>query len=195
MIQHFFQNIEGWFNFIAIYHHAVQIADDGDHFVEVGAWKGKSTAFLATEIVNSGKKIKFDVIDTWLGSDVHQEDPSVKEGTLYKEFINNMKPVEGYYTPIQNTSVEAAKLYEDESLDMVLIDANHAYNEVKEDILAWLPKVKPGGILAGDDYHHTWPGVIRAVGECLPVEDVQVIDGCTWAWQKPYKEEVDTGTK
>jgi hypothetical protein len=64
------------------------------------------------------------------------------------------------------TSLEAAKLYPDNSLDFVLIDASHDYPSVHADILAWLPKVKSGGILAGDDL--PWFGVKRAVDELLP---------------------------
>jgi hypothetical protein len=164
-MDHFYQNIEGWFCFESIYDNAVNLANDGAHFVEVGAWKGKSTSYMAVSIANSGKKIKFDVVDTWKGSKEHQILPSIVHDTLYSEFIEAMKPVEQYINPVRMTSVEAAQNYEDNSLDFVLIDANHDYEPVKADILAWLPKVKHGGILAGDDY--PWPGVTQAVQEVL----------------------------
>jgi hypothetical protein len=182
-IPHFFHNIEGWFNYISIYSYAVEQADNGDHFVEVGAWKGKSTSFMAVEIANSGKQIQFDVVDTWKGSLEHQSDDLVKRDELYNLFLNNMKPAEGYFTPKRMTSLEAAATYKDNSLSFVMLDASHEYEDVKADILAWLPKVQSGGILSGDDYHHTWPGVMQAVQELLP--DVQIVDGVTWAYQKP----------
>lgn len=49
------------------------------------------------------------------------------------------------------TSLEAAAFVKDESASFVYIDANHEYLHVKADIMAWIRKVKPGGILAGDD--------------------------------------------
>jgi len=55
-------------------------------------------------------------------------------------------------------SVEASQYIADGSLDLVFIDAMHNYEEGKADILAWMPKVRPGGILCGHDYtrhHHT----------------------------------------
>lgn len=165
-MKHFFQSIQGWFNFDGLYYNAVREFPDNSHFVEVGAWKGKSAAYMAVEILNSGKNIKFDVVDTWAGSKEHATDPSVTNDTLYDEFIANMKPVEGHYQALRMTSLEAAELYPDNSLDLVLIDASHEYEDVRNDILAWLPKVKPGGILAGDDL--PWPGVNRAVKELLP---------------------------
>ena len=161
----------------------VDHADDGDHFVEVGAWKGRSTAFMAVSIANSGKNIKFDVVDTWAGSLEHQEEQIVKDDALYNHFLENMKPVEKYYTPIRMTSIEAANTYEDNSLQFVLLDASHEYEDVKNDILAWLPKVQPGCFIAGDDYHHTWPGVVKAVQELLP--DAELVDEVTWIYQKP----------
>lgn len=55
--------------------------------------------------------------------------------------------------------------FADGSLDFVWLDAGHDYASVRSDIAAWLPKVKPGGLLGGDD----WPmdGVARAVREAL----------------------------
>lgn len=185
MINHFFESIEGWFQFHNIYNRAVEAAAPvGSHFVEVGAWKGKSSAYLATTIANSGKQIQFDVIDTWRGSNevYHQADPMVIADTLYEHFLSNMKPVEGYYTPKRTTSVEAAATYADNSLNMVMLDASHDYENVKADILAWLPKVKSGGVLAGDDYQRDFPGVMQAANEQFP--GCQIENGC-WIYVKP----------
>jgi predicted O-methyltransferase YrrM len=61
------------------------------------------------------------------------------------------------------SSLEAAAQFEDNSIDFVFIDAAHEYEFVKEDIAAWYPKVKPGGLFAGHDYN--WTGVHKAVSE------------------------------
>lgn len=69
---------------------------------------------------------------------------------------------------IKKFSVDAVKDFEDESLDFVYIDGNHEYKYVKEDIEVWAPKVRKGGIVAGDDYYMTRAGnmgVIKAVNE------------------------------
>lgn len=181
-MEHFYTTIQGWCNYLPeLYAEMVKEAKDGAHFVEIGTWKGCSAAFMAVEIINSGKKIKFDCVDTWLGSDeeVHQTDPYVREGKLYEHFVENMKPVEGYYTAIRLPSVEAAALYDDNSLDFVLIDAAHDYDSVKADIAAWLPKVKIGGVLAGDDY--AWgPSVAAAVNDSL----TNIINKGYWFYRK-----------
>jgi len=184
-MEHFYQNIQGFDDGIPpVYHAMVQQFPTGSHFVEVGSWKGKSAAFMTVEIINSGKDIKFDCVDTWLGSEEHQEgagffDPLIKEGKLFDHFIDNMKSVEEHYTPVRLPSVEAARKYEDSSLDFVFIDAAHDYDNVKADIHAWYPKIKEDGILAGHDWGY--PPVAKAVQECL--EDIQVTHGC-WLIRK-----------
>lgn len=63
-------------------------------------------------------------------------------------------------------SIDVAPLYPDEFFDFVFIDGNHAYEFIKADIEAWLPKVKIGGMLAGHDWiHKPKYGIIRAVKE------------------------------
>jgi hypothetical protein len=90
-----------------------------------------------------------------------------------------MKPLEKHYFPLKISSLDAVKKFRDESLDFVFIDASHEYEDVKKDIEAWLPKVKPGGILAGHDYHgdeNDWfPGVKQAVNESLTEFDCSEI--------------------
>lgn len=169
-MEHFYNNIEGWFSYNYIYKHAVDTAQNDELFVEVGSFKGRSSAYMAVEIVNSGKKIQFDCVDTWEGSSEHQagaecEVKEVVEGTLYDTFLNNMKPVEGYFKPLRMTSLEAAAQYEDNSIDFIMIDGAHEYEAVKADILAFLPKMKNGGVMTGDDAFS--PEVRNAAQECL----------------------------
>ena len=170
MMQHIFQNPnfgENWFTFPGLYTYLVEQSSDGDSIVEVGSWKGKSSAFMAVIIANSNKIINFTCVDTWLGSVEHQGHDEIKNDTLYELFIENMNPVKDYFTPLRLTSVEASSKFEDNSLQAVFIDASHEYKDVKEDIEHWLPKVKRGGILCGHDYHPSWQGVVKAVHETL----------------------------
>jgi len=173
-MEHFYQNIDGFFDFQDLYSSAVQTFADGAHFVEVGAWKGTSAAYMAVEIINSGKIIKFDAVDTWLGSVEHMSgqfaDQDAIEGRLYETFLSNTEPVKHVINPIRLSSVEASKLYNDNSLDFVFIDADHRYEAVKADIAAWSPKLKIGGFLGGHDYW--WGDVNRAVNEAFGTPEI-----------------------
>lgn len=168
-MQHFYNKIQGWFNFQDIYSEQVERAKDGFHFVEVGAWLGKSTAYMGVEIINSGKDIRFDVVDTWMGADTVKQKKYVSERDAYLDFTNNLRPIldhkDQFMTAIMMESVKASQLYEDGSLDFVFIDAAHDYENVKADIKAWLPKVKKGGVISGHDYSSTHAGLRKAVQE------------------------------
>ena len=184
IIPHYWQDDsifgENWFSYPNLYKRVVSEAKDGDVFVELGAWKGRSTSCLAVEIANSKKDITLYVIDTWEGSVEHvgnSEETSLP--TLYETFLNNMKPVEEYFIPIKLSSDEASKKFKDSSLDFVFLDASHEYEDVKNDINNWLPKVRNGGILAGHDYYvdryDFFPGVKQAVNETLDTFDCDEI--------------------
>ena len=52
----------------------------------------------------------------------------------------------------RSDSEEVLNSIEDESLDVIYIDANHSFDFVKKDIQMWRKKLKRGGLFAGHDY-------------------------------------------
>ena len=186
-MEHFYQKIgEDWFTYPNLYKKMVGNNNNGSHFVEVGVWKGRSASFMAVEIINSNKNIKFDCVDTWEGSVEHQNYDIISEKKLFDVFSENIEPVSHIINPIRMKSLEAVNLYDDESLDFVFIDASHEYEDVKNDILAWLPKVKEGGFIGGHDYSSSWDGVVRAVDEIFNNSEL-VIDEYCWLYEKKPK--------
>lgn len=145
---------ENYFTYPQLYSEIVKTFPDGSHFVEIGSWKGRSAAFMAVEIINSGKNIRFDCVDTWKGSEEHVNISDVINDTLYERFLSNIEPVKHIITPVRMDSVAALGQYPDASLDFVFIDGDHSYEGVRRDIIAALPKMKFGSILAGHDWHH-----------------------------------------
>jgi hypothetical protein len=170
---------EDWFTYPELYKAIVRNAPEKAHFVEVGVWKGRSAAFMAVEIINSGKIIQFDLVDTWNGSIEHQP----LQEDVFEVFNKNIAPVSSYVNIKRMESILAAPTYKDGSLDFVFIDAAHDYENVKADIKAWLPKVKQGGYLAGHDYP-TWPGVTQAVNEIFGEQNIVSGEDC---WLFPVK--------
>ena len=68
---------------------------------------------------------------------------------------------------------------------VVHVDAAHEYEDVMRDAAAYWAILNPGGYLIGDDYHETWPGVIKAAGEfSAKVGRPLSIDGPKWILQK-----------
>lgn len=161
-MEHFYGTIQGWFDWEHIYSSFVKMApaDKDSVFVELGAWKGKSSAYLATEIANSGKPIKLHVVDAWDGRGHTNNDGTaeycayeldIKAG-LFETFTKHLEPVAAHYTPVRMDTVEAAAQFEDGSVDLVWIDTTQDYDMVLAEIQAWLPKVKSGGWIGGHDY-------------------------------------------
>lgn len=87
---------------------------------------------------------------------------------------------------IRLDSVRASKLFGYEYLDMVFIDADHSYESALQDIRAWLPIIKSGGIISGHDYG-TYKGVVRAVNEIFK-KKVQRLPGSVWYVEKDNVE-------
>jgi len=53
---------------------------------------------------------------------------------------------------IREFGFRAAEFFDNETFDFVYIDADHTYEGCLEDIKAWYPKVKLGGVIGGHDY-------------------------------------------
>jgi predicted O-methyltransferase YrrM len=172
-----YQDIDGWFNHQAAYDFLLKQVPEGGSFVELGAWLGKSSAYLCDKATHQN----ITIIDSWKGSpnELTTTHKLATQVDIYDLFLENMG--ERKYNVIKGTSKVAAKMFLKESLDVVFIDLTHTYEAVKEDIKLWLPKVKKGGYIAGDDYHENWKGVIQAVDELLP--HATFIDDC-WIYQK-----------
>jgi len=176
-----YKEIDGWFDFENVYDFLIEKLPATGKFVEIGAWLGKSSSYLCDNAI--GKDIH--IVDTWKGSDNELETHHklATQTDIYEVFLENMgnRP----FTPYQMTSVDAAKKFDDESVDVIFIDGNHTYEFVNEDIQAWLPKLKKGGYIAGDDYRPESPplfGVIQAVKENFG-EDFTLMGPC-WIHQK-----------
>lgn len=182
-IKHFYQNIEGWFNMEVQYRKLLDHVPINGIFVELGCWKGKSTAFLLTEAANDGIPRKIYTVDNFIGSNNTEEERkvynNVNQQALFLTFLDNIKSVSSVLTDLLRCdSSEAAKQFDYNSVDVIFIDAGHSYQNVKADIEAWLPKMKKGGIMAGHDYNKSWPGVIQAVNELLGEENITVENSC-----------------
>lgn len=110
--------------------------------VEVGVDRGQFTVSLC----KAGLKV--------FGIDAYTAYNEYKEAAHYENHYEiARKNLEGYdCTIIQKFSQDALKDFEDNSIDFVYIDGNHALPYVAMDIFGWERKVRKGGIISGHDY-------------------------------------------
>lgn len=169
------KSIPGWMNYTELYDHIATrlntLSPRPTIAVEVGAWFGQSAAYLASELKRKdAHHVTFYAVDTWEGTPnepQHQAVVARHGGSIFTAFQECMKGcgVEEWVKPMRATSVQAAGTFADGSIDFVFIDADHTFDAVVADIRAWLPKIRPGGCLAGHDFD--WDGVNLAVQQEL----------------------------
>lgn len=200
----FYKNIQGWSSdkgFLQAYKKFIReeaSETEPSLIVEVGSWKGKSTAFAATEIIWSNKPITMYAIDTWEGSDeeAHKVDKYIQDGTLFPLFMANLQPVWAWedlnerhiLKALRGDSSTLANTFLDNSIDLLVLDGDHSFDGVRKDITAYWPKVKQGGTIVFDDYN--WSGVHENVDDLVSWYgcEVNVVDAAkhTYAWvRKP----------
>jgi hypothetical protein len=167
-IDHYYHSLEGWFNMEKQYLELLDATPEGGTFVELGCYKGKSTSFIGVEIHKRKRDINFFAVDSFQGATNSTDANEIKayEGIseIEESYTYNVSLIGNKIKTIVSLTDEAAQYFDDGSVDVVFVDGGHSYEVVKADILAWLPKVKKGGILAGHDFN-AWQGVNKAVTE------------------------------
>jgi len=116
--------------------------------VEVGVAQGEFSKL----IVVGNEQIQLYGVDPWepyKGYKDYIKQESFNE--LYNEAQHRLQYFKRFHF-VRKYSMDAAKDFEDNSLDFVYIDANHEYEYVKQDIIEWTKKVRSGGIVSGHDY-------------------------------------------
>ncbi len=143
---------------------------------EIGVLRGDFTA----RVLDVAKPSRYHLIDPWYCSDesdtkgarwgtaqsMTQAKMDAMHDSVAQRFANDIQADRIIIN--RQGSVEAAAQFEDEYFDWVYIDGNHLYEAVKADLEYYLPKVKRGGFLMGDDYDvKGWwgDGLNRAVDE------------------------------
>ena len=134
---------------------------------EIGVWKGETSEYLLS---NHGK-LHLICIDPYeyyshydTFHDLGQYDTQLKLDGLYEVVSERLKRRFGDRVKfIRKRSVEASRDIKDGSLDFAFLDANYGYDWVKNDILAWLPKVRNGGVIIGQNIasNKDGPGCVR----------------------------------
>jgi hypothetical protein len=158
---------------------------------ELGVNRGE----FSNEIISTTNPLALHLVDIW-GTDRYHNG-------LLNDVKNKFKgEIENKVVWIhQKLSTNAASDFADGYFDFIYIDTDHSYSTTRDELLAYLPKMKPNGIIAGHDYSiGNWIkayryGVIEAVHEfCVDYEwellylTAEPLEGQSFAIRKIQKD-------
>lgn len=121
---------------------------------------GTQTGYFAKALLKEIRPKELHLIDPW----VHHEDADYvvdpanvnqnQQDKIYQEVEGTFKSEieQGLVHLHRDYSPAASLRFPDQYFDMIYIDAMHYHAAVLADLVAWAPKLKPSGILAGHDF-------------------------------------------
>ena len=143
--------------------------------VEVGVQRGEFSA----ELLRAAQPQVLFLVDCWqaqapeaVGHDETANVPQEVQDALYASVLQRFANY-SHVMVIRDFSAPAASRFKDAIFDWVYIDANHL--RCYDDMVAWWPKVKPGGYMLGHDY--------MVLNDCITVKPAVDL----WALERNLK--------
>jgi hypothetical protein len=121
--------------------------------VEIGVQKGH----YSEETLKLWPKCKkYYLVDIWKKQgEFYTDTANVPDHLQDQNYLTAKRLMEKFGsvpTLVRNASVDAAARFPDEYFDYIYLDARHDYCGVMEDLEAWWPKLKVGGMMSGHDF-------------------------------------------
>jgi len=134
-------------------HDVAKLVNPGGVGIELGVAEG---VFSERVLRKSSLSFLYGV-DMYAGDRGHDIDQ-------YRRALARLMPFRGRQTILKMRFDEALSLFPDEYFDFIYVDGYaHTGEEEGRTLVDWYPKLRPGGIFAGDDYSPDWPKVVAAV--------------------------------
>lgn len=160
--------------------------------VEVGTLYGN----YAKEILATWKGERLYCMDPWQNQDEKVYFDGANKADMEHIFRSASLAIgtNTRCTMMRCLSLTGVGCFKDGELDAVYLDGNHAVGAVRDDIQAWWPKVKIGGVLGGHDFftrydHETNSDALTAVMELADALGVMPhVTWCTSWWFLKTKE-------
>ena len=122
------------------------------NFLEVGVFRGD---FAQRLLRNCPSIRRYYMLDPWRHLDEWNKPANVEQNEfdeIYALAMKNTDFARDRRIVLRGTTVECIDAVPDEDLDIAYIDGDHTLRGIAIDLIRTFSKVKPGGILGGDDY-------------------------------------------
>jgi hypothetical protein len=138
---------------------------------EIGVFRGESSLALFN-YCDIKKAYLIDPFDRDIADSFNDSDGTNVHisQTLFLETSSKLEKFQDRIVFIKEISDTAHMHIQDDELDFVFIDGCHTHECVYKDLMNYIPKVKKGGIVAGDDFSNKFNGfgILEAVNDVLP---------------------------
>jgi predicted O-methyltransferase YrrM len=148
--------------------------------VELGSYRGKSTAYLARG-AKTGLGAPVFAVDAW-SEEVSSWRNRVLErlpSATYQEFLRQLEKadVRDQVTPVRSLTTLAAEMWHEglcgKPVGLLYIDGDHHFEAVLADFRAWRPHLADDAVIIFDDYDQEHnPGVLAAVSALVQSEEL-----------------------
>ena len=124
--------------------------------LEIGARYGDSSKMILKHL----NVEEYNIVDPYTCYDDYSQDgfnkimindENDKIFNTVKKNLNKIHNNVNFYRTFSNDTNTISKL-KNNTMDLIFIDGNHTYKYVLEDLENYAPKLKPDGILCGDDF-------------------------------------------
>lgn len=144
--------------------------------VEIGAFAGRSTAFLAAGS-HAGNGAHITSLDDWSPAALPGGTDQGAADEVFDKYQANLSATLswGLVTPLRARSTWVID-YWVKPIGLLFLDATHLYEDTLNDIQAWGSHLVSGGHAAFHDYHPDHPGVIQATDEAVDSGEWEPVD-------------------
>ncbi len=127
-------------------------AADVRAMAEIGVWKG---AFARQILERCAGVERYFMIDPWAALPDWNKPLNVEQARFDEVYAEAMAATDfarARRTVLRGRTKDVASMIPDGALDFAYIDGDHTLRGVTIDLQRMLPKVRPGGLLGGDDF-------------------------------------------
>jgi predicted O-methyltransferase YrrM len=122
------------------------------NIAEIGVWKGDFAASILDQCPSIEKYL---MIDPWANLPDWNKPFNVTPEAfteIYEEAMHKTEFASGKRVVLKGRTKDVIEDIDEESLDFVYIDGDHTLRGITIDLISILPKIKAGGLIAGDDF-------------------------------------------
>lgn len=131
--------------------------------VEIGAFAGRSTAYLA-EGAAGGEGAHITSLDDWSPAAIPAGTDQAEADDVLAEYLREVDRTRVTFLRARSTHIAP---YWIKPIGLCFLDASHLYDDTARDIAEWGEHIPPGSRMAFHDYHPHHPGVIQATDEAV----------------------------